>query len=94
MLLDTKDSAGTVLEGEAMKYSINPFKWLAWLWRRVNWRDSKWIAYHCPKPLSRKGKAALLREYQDELESRQKYVGIPKWFADVHKPYDSKESEE
>ncbi len=42
-----------------MIYSMNPFKWLLWLCRKIRRRKSKWPLYHCPMPLSRKGQEIL-----------------------------------
>ncbi len=55
-----------------MKYSLNPFKWILWLWRRWKWRKrtrDEWRSFYRPsKPLSRKGRAMLLKKMKAAWE--------------------------
>ncbi|KKN32326.1 hypothetical protein LCGC14_0814750 [marine sediment metagenome] len=69
-----------------MTYSVNPFKWLLWLYQKIKWRKSKWQKYYISKPLSKAGKAAMYKELRDIMDSRD-YIGIPPWMALEHKSY-------
>lgn len=44
-----------------MRHSINPLKWLVWLFLKVKWRKSPFQRYHCPEPLSKEGKAEMTK---------------------------------
>ncbi len=73
-----------------MKYSLNPFKWLLWLFQKIKYRNSKWQKYYISKPLGKAGKAAMYKELIDCLDGCD-YIGIPEWMARQHKTYDGYE---
>ncbi len=69
-----------------MKYSLNPFKWLLWLYQKIKWRNSKWQKYYIMKPLSKAGKVAMYQELRDHMDKCD-YIGVPAWMAEQHKSY-------
>ena len=46
-----------------MKYSLNPFKWLLWLFYKIKYRNSKWQKYYVSKSLNKRGREKV----KDEL---------------------------
>lgn len=52
-----------------MEYSLNPFKWLVWLYRRIKYRGTKWTCWFYPKPLSRKAKREAFKKVAEEIKT-------------------------